>query len=507
MERKFNFISSSIPFEVKVFIAKDLDYDTYLTELRLFEFYDNLLITQEEKNKLIPPEHIGIATCIYDFVEDEIIYGNDDDWWYIDDQKQVHVYVTENRRRRYIELMDKKNNNIELSKQENIEIEDLTVIMTGVPEGAASRASKVDATILKAFTGIDNSSNNEDEKKKEPTKTYRTKAKAGDVAEVPDKMPIITNQTYQNAMTYNDDDNAYLQPLSSADGLNITDGKLMFEGLPVSAARLKHLYTKDNIEDFDLTFLRALYAVILNKFAKTWKEDKTVDEVVTIYYPDLAKHLGKSSNISRNDVETTINKIASFNNIVGITEKGNNILPVLVYMGEDREQNTIKFASPYMVKVIRDISKASIRKNKQGANILNKDGTPKMLPAYSYLPIMSLAKEKNKKAVEIVFIVITTIEQAGSHTPHISAKTIVERNQLLKQSIDNASRLSNKNTYLERAFTRAWKLLRTHTDILERYKNIQLPDPNDKDFKAKYIPTMSTLDMVFEFPHEGKLKD
>ena len=102
---------------------------------------------------------------------------------------------------------------------------------------------------------------------------------------------------------------------------------------------------------------------------------------------------------------------------------------------------------------------------------------------------------------------MTTIEQAGNHVPHISARTIVERNQLLKQSIDNTASASNKNKYLERAFSRAWQLLRTHTDILERYKNIQLPDPKDKDFKLKYIPTMSTLDMVFEFPHEGKIKE
>lgn len=42
---------------------------------------------------------------------------------------------------------------------------------------------------------------------------------------------------------------------------------------------------------------------------------------------------------------------------------------------------------------------------------------------------------------------------------------------------------------------------------VEKYKNIQIPDPKDKDFKEKYIPTMGTLDMVFKFPHEGKIKD
>ena len=29
----------------------------------------------------------------------------------------------------------------------------------------------------------------------------------------------------------------------------------------------------------------------------------------------------------------------------------------------------------------------------------------------------------------------------------------------------------------------------------------------EKEFQSKWIPTMSNLDMVFEFPHEGKIKD
>lgn len=338
-------------------------------------------------------------------------------------------------------------------------------------------------------------------------KKHRTKKKASNTAEIPTQMPIITNQSYQNAITYNDDDTAYLQPLSSADGLVYEDGVLMFEGLQISAAKIKHLYTKDNIENFNLSLLRAFYAVILNRFEKTWHEDKSIDDVITIYYPDFARQIGKGSNISRNDIENTISNILSFRNVLGITEKGNNILPVLVYMGENRDENTISFASPYMVKVIKDVYKASIRKSKQNLPLLNKDGTPKLLPSYSYIPNMKLAKEKNQKAVEIVCIVVATIEQCGYNIPHISARTIIDRNPLLKQSLDNTDRTSNQNTFLERAFTKAWQLLVSHTDLDKRYKNIQLPNPKDRDFKAKWIPTMSTLDMVFEFPHEGKLKN
>lgn len=64
-----------------------------------------------------------------------------------------------------------------------------------------------------------------------------------------------------------------------------------------------------------------------------------------------------------------------FQTIMGIIDngsKGTEIIPVLVYMGNDTEKNTISFASPYMVKVIKNVFNASIRKNKTGLPQLKK---------------------------------------------------------------------------------------------------------------------------------------
>lgn len=494
MERKIGY---SDPFTIKVPHSGTMAHD-----------YGNGLIE-------IPQDQLWEVTVRFLYIEDEVSYAESDYWNYNEKDNTVYVKINNAFRLRYLECMKKKMDGLELSREEELVIEDFEVITQSVSRHAAEKAMEQFEDRMKIYAAALSETKADTEEvieveatEPEEKKEYRTKAKAGDVAEIPSKMPLITNSTWQNAMTYNDDDTAYLQPLSSVEGLTYEYGRLILGGLPATAAQIKHLYTKDNIENFDLPLLRVFYAVILNQFAKTWKEDKSVDEVITIYYPDLAKQIGKGSNISRSDVEKTISSILSFRNIIGITEKGNNILPVLVYLGEDREKNTISFASPYMLKVIKDLSKASVRKSKQGLDIVDKNGMPKMLPAYTYIPDMALAKEKNKKAVEIVCIVVTTIEQAGSHgTPHISAKTIIERNPLLKQSIDNATRLSNKNTFLARSFEKAWELLRTKTNIMERYKNIKLPDPKAKDFKLKYIPTMSTLDMVFEFPHEGKIRD
>lgn len=437
------------------------------------------------------------------------VYMIGDAWWNFDeDSRIIHVLVNRKLKDRYIELAKKKREC--LTEEEYSELYSYETLLNTSPYIAVDRFLAQRSEFVKESSqnaDITKSKKNGESEKKE----YRTKKKAGEITDVPSQMPLITNPTWQNAITYNDDDKAYLQPLTSADGLVFENGILYFEGMPATSARLSHLYTKDNIEDFNLPMLRVFYAIILNKFQKTWKEDKTVDDVVKFYIPDLAKQLGKNYKISQSDTSSIINTILSFQNIMGIIDRGkrgNDILPVLVFLGNDTEANTIKFASPYMVRVIQDVYKASIRKSKIKLDIPNKNSAPKLLPSHTYIPNLKLGKERNQKAVEIVCIVMTTIEQAGSRgTAHISARTIVERNQLLKQSIDNTSSASNKNKYLERAFSRAWELLRTHTDILKKYKNIQLPDPKEKDFKAKYIPTMGTLDMVFEFPHEGKIKN
>ena len=152
------------------------------------------------------------------------------------------------------------------------------------------------------------------------TDFYNIKETKGATATIPNKMPIITNKEYQNAITYNDNDKAYLQPLTDLKGLNYKDGILFFEGFPATKAVLENKFTKDSIKNFNLPILKAFYAIILNRFAETWKEDKTVEEIFVIYYPDLERKLGKNYNIAKNDVKSLINSIYRFQNIMGIVD-------------------------------------------------------------------------------------------------------------------------------------------------------------------------------------------
>lgn len=334
-------------------------------------------------------------------------------------------------------------------------------------------------------------------------RSYRTKAKCGDTAEIPDRLPIITNQTYQNALTFNNNDYAYLQMISDSNRIKYENGNLMFKGLPATSAELNSVCTDENIEKVNIPLLLALYGILLTKYQNAAASDEQADnKATTIYYPEFAKKIGKSPNTSKKDVQECLNSIRQFQSVLGIINNGlqnSDILPVINRIEYDSEKNTISFTSPYLSRIIKDIHTASIRKDRKGLPRLKKNGEPLMLPSHSYLVDMSIVSEKNKKAVEIVFIIIVLVEQAGNHTPNIRPNTIISRCPRLHKSLTGQS-AGNKNTLLKRAFTKAWQLLREKTALTTVYNNIQLPDFND----ITAIPTGTTLNKALTFSHNGK---
>lgn len=347
--------------------------------------------------------------------------------------------------------------------------------------------------------------------KTEPPKksTHRTRSNAGDVCKIiPENLAIPTTPDYQYSMSLYQNGNAYLQPLTSTDGLKFQNGLMYFTGdrmRPVSEVELQNMKTKEGIENIDLALLRVFYSIILSAFEKTGC--KELKPVITLYVPDLAEYLGLQRNLNKQDIARVITKTQQFHNIVGILHGTRNgkpsksLFPVLNFEGYNEKANTIAFSSPYMNHVIETVYNVTIRKDKKGLPKLKTNGEPLRLASHSYLVRAEISKERNKAAVENVVIITALIEQAGDNVPRIKASTIVERNPQLQQRLENST---NKRQVLKRTFEKTWQLLQTKTRLQEVYKNIQLPDPND----PATIPTISTLEkMVFSFPHDGKKCD
>lgn len=335
---------------------------------------------------------------------------------------------------------------------------------------------------------------------------YRTKAKAekaGAITEAPTSLAIPTLSSYQYSMSLYKEGGAYLQPLSSMDGLRFKGGKLYFDGArmkEVSEAELRDLRTKEGIEELDLTALRFYYSILFNQFQLS--SYKVLQDIV----PISASILTGRNDPNKMDIDAAIAKVQSFHNVMGVVKGTRNGRPtesyyqVLNFEYYDEKKNIIAFSSPYMNYVIKTIYNLSIRKTKDGKPKLKKNGTPLMLPSHSYMIDSSITKERNKAAAENVVILVTLIEQAGDNIPRIKASTLIERNVQLAERLEAAK---NPRTLLKTTFTKTWELLRTKTRLTEFYKNIQLPEPDDPAF----MPTMRTLDkVVFTFPHEGKKK-
>lgn len=373
------------------------------------------------------------------------------------------------------------------------------------PEPASKLPRETDAVCEATNDATSNPSTATKEEEKTEVKrrgAYRTKAKAGNTDKVPPHLLVISNDKYQNAMSLNKNDTAYMQMVSDNSKLRFENGILTFKGFPATPAELQEIYTEEGIEKINIPLLMVIYSIIHEKFSETMPENQNINERINIYYPELAKGIGKSPKITKSDVQDCIHNIKLFEKLIGIITNGTgstDILPVIYNAEYDTTKNVISFTSPYIVKLIREIYTASIRTNKKKQVQLKKNGHPQMVASHSYMIHMDIAKEKNKKAVEIVFIVVAVIEKAGKHNPNIKAETIIERSCLLKHSLHGQT-AGNKTNILKRTFRKAWELLREKTDLISAYEDIHLPDPED----ISVIPTSATLDINFKFPNNGK---
>lgn len=351
------------------------------------------------------------------------------------------------------------------------------------------------------------------EEKPPVKKKYRTRKTSNQteaeesIVEMPNGIAVITNKKYLNAISFNESGNAYLQNLTSTNGLHFKSGIMYFDNLKeVSAVELQNMRTKEGIENIDLMTLRVFYSIILRKFESTGYSQ--IADNITLYLPDLAEYMGLQRNLNKDKIDVILDRAQSFHNIIGVFHSERNGKPsdsyfaVLNFDSYDDKKNTITFNSPYMNHLIQTIMDFSVRRTNRGLPIKKADGAPSLKAAHSWLINSHIAKEKNRSAVENVVIIVTLIEQWRNNKPEIKATELIRRNVQFENRLNEST---NPRVILKRVFKNTWEYLRRDTKLIEAYEDIQLPDPED----PTYIPTTKTAleNMVFRFPHKGKKKD
>ena len=343
---------------------------------------------------------------------------------------------------------------------------------------------------------------------------------------------LITDQDYKNALIPYKNKNAYIQQLDENffDQLEFdpNKGTMNMKGDLLEPITLQNLRTRSNIKELDLPLLRTLYTVLY-----TYAE-KIDTHTVTIYLPTLAKHLGV--NLRGDRPSDLFAKFRPFDSVVGILNNG-SYYRLLSFAEYDKETNSITFASPYMNKIIMALRESN--------TITPKKGEPYLNPHHSFLIHGTIANERNKPAIEIINAIVTLLHQRGVEKPqkenltanvikkvvkqavkeefngtsdksseiepvtitsmHKKISAIIEEIPLLTEALEKPTvdRKTNqekpktareKNTILKNAFSGAYALLKTKTDVYEYYKNLKI---------TEIIPTVTTINQVIEISHTG----
>lgn len=359
---------------------------------------------------------------------------------------------------------------------------------------------------------------------------YRTKIqaeRAGAIIDVPKTLPLITLDEYRDGLRPVENAKACIRPVRPeiADKLQFVNGTLYFEGLDSSGVRLidakdinlsmHYDMEAETIAELDLPTLRVLYSIILQDvqnmamdpdiLAAKVNDPQYISHSVKIYVNGFLQSIGYDRHLSRDSINYAVKKIMSYHHIVGVLKEHigdstyNSIFPVLVFHGYNDKDGTLTFCSPYLNVLVASVLRKSFKTDKKGRPQTDKNGKFLTRACHSYLIKSSIAKERNKPAVEIVCVVVETIEKTGSRggTPHISVQSILDHCPELKIKLDAADS-SRRHIYMQRAFSKAWELLGEQTLLKEKYPGIQLPSKDD-------IPKYSDQKKVFEFPHSGKI--
>ena len=359
---------------------------------------------------------------------------------------------------------------------------------------------------------------------------YRTRRRAeanGPIAQVPDTLALPSLGKYRDAMailTTKEPDVMDRQPAwlglilpEMAEHLSYKDETLLYDNAVMPNTDLVNYLdmTPAKISRTDTILLRALYTTIL-KEVETEIEGRPPDEIlalvgskpflndsVTIYLPDLVGKLG-GDPASRDAAKAVVSKIKGFANLYGSIEAPMNgkiyhvYRPTVHISEEDERYNTIEITGPHLRKLIAMILQASMKTDGKGHVKVRNSGVPLTLASHSYMIKASIAKERNKRAAEIVCAVVPRIEQAGKYGLSISAARILDLCPGLRCAFDSAGTSSEKTKILRKAFLPAWKMLDTQTRLKEFYKDIEFPSA---------YPTAAKLNMIFEFRHGGKIAD
>lgn len=312
----------------------------------------------------------------------------------------------------------------------------------------------------------------------------------------------ISDKKYQHALTTKKNKSAYIQVMTPDffEKLDFTGGVITWDREVAGVIKNNRRGSYEDIQDIDPALLTQIYTAAV----KAHKSHSGF--TITVYLYKFLREMGIDPG--KNNAPDIMRKLQSFENCIGIMPGTGIIAKLFSIIEINATDNTMTFAVPYIFRLIDELeSKNKIERK-------TKDGDIEYIaPYHNMLVYSTIGNERNKTAVELVYLIIAGLHQRG--TPP-DAKTYAKRNMqhedprlvtyqtsfntllndttYLKKRVDAYKSTADKNKALRRAFEKAYQLIDTKTDAGEYFIDLKI---------SKIIPTMNTLDDKLTITHHG----
>ena len=284
--------------------------------------------------------------------------------------------------------------------------------------------------------------------------------------------------------------------------LEFSNGVMTYDNETVGLIKqyVKGKYT--DIQDLDIPLLKQFYTAAVKS------DIRHDDYTITVSIPKFFREMG--IKVAKGNSADIMEKLHSFENCIGILPQEQIIAKLFVIMTMNLKKQEMTIAMPYMYLLTEIVKQKNEKKLKSGKNAKYEQ------PYQNKLVYSTIAKERDKAAVDLVYIITNHLLTRGqvqdgntyrrknaiSQNPELvsystSFRSLVKESDLLYGRIQSYAP-ADRNKALSRAFSKAYELLETHTDINEYFVNLKYD---------KIIPTMKTLDYQFTATWKGRNAD
>lgn len=355
-------------------------------------------------------------------------------------------------------------------------------------------------------------------------KHNRTEANASrvhsDLALVPEKLFLPSNDRYMGGFDYRTNEDYYLEMIRGIDVcFDESNGELTFNGIPASRVDLTDMRTKQRITELNTSLLHGLFSVIwfnlikdIDKvspiptkqdeeqyYSNLSPQERMVNPVerwmnfdrwwhqnldnygIRVYIPSLLRYLSPNSNFDEDKLKAFINELEKLDPIWGVKRimvngREQTIKSrLMVYSEYDGVTNTIKLNSAYINRLVMDMFRDNSYEYKiNGKPVLDSEGNKKYLPTVTTAGHHALLSQRDARAVEIAAYLIGFLKARHTRnnvkTINIKANTVVGVCVGLREALADADDYDTKKMLLRRTFTDMWKYLREYSDIPQMYE-------------------------------------